>query len=75
MLCTYLRMLYCFFTYCSSTISITLVQGDINSTINFTVRYRGDNLAAPVLSYNTTGNHMLYTYVGSLLTLIIVMHT
>lgn len=34
-----------------------LTQGNINSTVNFTVRYRGDNLGAPVLNYNNQGSH------------------
>ena len=45
-------------TTCRSLISIMLAQGDINSTIDFTVQYRGDNLAAPVLGYNATGSHI-----------------
>ena len=33
------------------------MQGDDTSTVNFTVQYRGENLAPPVLEYSPTGNH------------------
>ena len=45
------------FAFCRDTISITLIQGDSNSTRNITVHYRGRNLAAPIIEYSPAGNH------------------
>ena len=68
------------FSTCRSLISVTLAQGDINSTINFTVQYRGDNLVAPVLDYNATGSHVhtlwaMYDNYRFVITQVTMLHT
>ena len=45
------------FAFRRDKISITLIQGDRNSTINIIVHYRGKNLAAPILVNSPAGNH------------------
>ena len=68
------------FSTCRNLISVTLAQGDINSTIYFTVQYRGDNLAAPVLDYNATGSHVhtlwaMYDNYRFVITQVTMLHT